>query len=102
MTEAILKMIIVNKFRKLVKPLIEEGKVGDIEQFKANGLKQSAKHLEQAKADVQAQIDAYNQDKVARHAAAFKVADTNGDGSLNLAEAIAMLTPGEKMYGQFL
>lgn len=58
--------------------------------------------IEKAKADIQKREDEYNADKAARDAAAFKVLDTNGDGTLQKSEFIAAFEPGSEINAKFL
>merc|ERR1712061_784000 len=49
--------------------------------------------IAESKADEQKMLDDYSADKSARDAAAFKVLDTNNDGTLQLSEFLAAFEP---------
>merc|ERR1712083_1265936 len=49
--------------------------------------------IDLAKAEVQKKEDRYKADKAAHDAAAFKVLDTNGDGTIQLSEFVAAFEP---------
>merc|ERR1712014_462584 len=102
--EGMMKKAIVAGFNAEVKPKIEAGMLEgkNVEEFKAEMKGNCAQALEQIKAKVNEMVDSYNQVKEERNAAAFKVADTNGDGTLNLDELQAMLTPNEPLNERFL
>merc|ERR1719410_2290383 len=56
--------------------------------------------LQELKAEVQQQEDAYKADKAAYDAAALKVLDTNGDGTIQLDEFLRALEPGTELNNQ--
>jgi len=103
MAEAMMKMALCVGFRAEMKPNIEAGMVdaSDMEAFKATMKANCAQALEGMKATKQQLMDGYNADKAGRNAAAFKVADVNGDGTLSLDEAISLLTPGQPHFEAF-
>merc|ERR1711994_752863 len=69
----------------------------DREQIKPEIEKQMKQAIETAKAEVQKKEDNYKADKAAHDAAAFKVLDTNGDGTVQLPEFIAAFEPETEM-----
>merc|ERR1719512_640972 len=64
--------------REKIKPLLEE---------------QMKKEIEAAQAEVQKKEENYKANKAEYDAAAFKVLDTNGDGTIQLVEFIAAFEP---------
>merc|ERR1719443_839598 len=101
--------MIAGMFKQQVTQLVDAGIVhagrgaveGNTEEFKEQLKAQVEQVLGQVKAKVKAMEEDYLEHKEERDAAAFKVTDTNGDGTLNLSEAIAILVPGGGKNSEF-
>jgi len=103
MIEGVCKLTIGMMFKQQITQLVEVGIVqeGSKEEFKEQLKAKVEEVLGQVKAKVKAMEVDYLEHKEERNAAAFKVTDTNGDGTLNLSEAIAILVPGEGKNSEF-
>merc|ERR1711937_626393 len=98
-------MGIRQKFQTAIESLVDTHgaeKCDDKEGLKAYMKGQAEEALEKAKTMIKTMEQGYLENKEERNAAAFKITDTNGDGTLSLSEAIAVLTPGEEKNKQFM
>jgi len=71
------------------------------EAMKAQIQGEMAKAIDQLKAEIQKKDDAYKGDKEAKDAAAFKVIDVNGDGTIQLTEFLAAFEPDTDKSEEF-
>jgi hypothetical protein len=103
MIEGVCKLTIGMMFKQQIIQIVEMGIVqeGSKEEFKEELKAKVEEVLGQVKEKVKAMEVDYLEHKEERNAAAFKVTDTNGDGTLNLSEAIAILVPGEGKNSEF-
>merc|ERR1711879_270066 len=71
------------------------------EAMKAQIEGEMKKAIDQVKTEVQKKEDSYMNDKEACDAAAFKVLDTNGDGTIQLNEFLAAFEPQSDKSNEF-
>eukprot|EP00746_Dinoflagellata_sp_MGD_P163225 gnl/MRDRNA2_/MRDRNA2_91153_c0_seq1.p1 gnl/MRDRNA2_/MRDRNA2_91153_c0~~gnl/MRDRNA2_/MRDRNA2_91153_c0_seq1.p1 ORF type:complete len:307 (+),score=90.99 gnl/MRDRNA2_/MRDRNA2_91153_c0_seq1:104-1024(+) len=105
MIEATSKLAIRRKYQFAIESSVDTygaEKCEDKEGLKAHMKAGAEAALERAKTTIKTIEQGYLENKEERNAAAFKITDTNGDGTLSLAEAIAVLTPGGEKNKQFM
>lgn len=75
--------------------------MGQLQEMKAEIQPKLTQAFEDLHAEVEGMKAAYQTNKAERDAAAFKICDTNGDGTLQLEELVAALVPGEPKNEEF-
>lgn len=102
MAKAISQLAVCTMFTQqisMIAGMLDHGEVDDFKAAMKEGVDQALKEINTKVAEMSA---GYKQNKAERDAAAFALTDTNGDGTLNLDEAIAVLTPGDPKNTAFI